>query len=79
MLRFPTHLLLSLSLRPVLRRLPTGHNQTVAGGCATSAHRATCPNNLTLANNTLVNGSDWPAAALAVAAAAGVQPATELF
>ena len=55
------------------------HNQTVAGGCATPAQKATCPHNLTIQNNVLVTGSDWPADALAVEAAAGVQTPKYLF
>lgn len=55
------------------------HNQTVAGGCAMPEHKATCPKNLTIQNNTLVSGSNWPADALAVAAAAGAQSPVGLF
>lgn len=55
------------------------HNQTVDGGCAMVEHKATCPENLTIQNNVLVKGSDWPAEALAVKVAAGVQAPTKLF
>ena len=61
------------------------HNQTVAGGCALPAHVATCQatgfcptkfspcGNLTVANNTVVDGDAWPQAAKDIASAAGVQ------
>ena len=49
------------------------HNQTIAGGCAMKEHQATCPDNLTVQDNTLVSGSDWPAEAQAGEAAAGRQ------
>jgi hypothetical protein len=51
------------------------HNQTIAGGCGDKGphgHFATCPQNLTVRNNVLVQGSAWPAAALAIAAKAGI-------
>ena len=50
------------------------HNQTVAGGCALPEHKATCPQNVTIRNNILVSGSDWPAEAIAVERAAGITP-----
>eukprot|EP00040_Diaphanoeca_grandis_P024232 m.132960 g.132960 ORF g.132960 m.132960 type:complete len:661 (-) comp29643_c0_seq1:46-2028(-) len=50
------------------------HNQTIAGGCATPKEAPTCPQNLTVRDNVLVNGSAWPAPALAIKAAAGIQP-----
>ena len=50
------------------------HNQSVAGGCALPEHRATCPHNLTLRNNTLVPGGSWSKypGALKVQAEAGI-------
>lgn len=55
------------------------HNQTVVGGCGMAEHKATCPQNLTIRDNVLVKGSDWPADALKVAAAAGARPSMHLF
>ena len=49
------------------------HNQVVAGGCALPKLAPTCPDNLTVTNNVLVKGSTWPAAAIAIEKAAGVQ------
>ena len=48
------------------------HDQAVAGGCAMPQHRATCPHNLTLENNVLVEGGAWPAQAKAIEAQAGI-------
>ena len=49
------------------------HNQTVAGGCATPQHSATCPDNVTISNNTLVApGAAWPPAALLIEQQAGL-------
>jgi hypothetical protein len=48
------------------------HDQSVAGGCATPQHQATCPTNLTLTNNVLVSNAAWPAGAKAVEAMAGI-------
>jgi hypothetical protein len=55
------------------------HNQSVDGGCAMKEHKATCPDNLKIQNNVLVQGSAWPADALAVEAAAGVHAPRCLF
>lgn len=44
----------------------------VAGGCALAEHAATCPDNVTVANNTLVTSAVWPAAALAIEREAGL-------
>ena len=52
------------------------HNQSIAGGCGdrgASGHFSTCPQNLTLRNNILINGSNWPRNALAIAAKAGIK------
>ena len=55
------------------------HNQTIAGGCAMKEHQATCPDNLTVQDNTLVSGNDWPAEAQVVEAAAGVRQPQHFF
>merc|ERR1712166_457561 len=48
------------------------HNQNYSGGCA-GQQKSTCPRNVTVRDNIQVNGSVWPAGALAVEALAGIQ------
>ena len=49
------------------------HNQNISRGCATEQYKSTCPLNMTVRDNVQVEGDAWPAEALAVEAAAGVQ------
>eukprot|EP00041_Stephanoeca_diplocostata_P034046 m.1142246 g.1142246 ORF g.1142246 m.1142246 type:complete len:291 (-) comp24453_c0_seq18:4226-5098(-) len=67
------------------------HNQTVAGGCATPQHADTCQatgfcptkyspcGNVTIQNNTVVDGDTWPAEAVAIEHQAGPLPQHNLL
>ena len=53
------------------------HTQPVAGGCGSPEHAPTCPDAVVVQNSTLLRRENdtktWPAAARAIASAAGVR------